>query len=587
METYSKRRISDVSFVIDRALTVTDGNRSFKRLFSVTDPRIKLSDYMDKADVRNFSHFLEHFPGSAEEAAKNPYFIVNITPDGEDRARPLNCLLHVARRGDGLFDVNVKELSYSKTLLDRALLESREYRSLLQNFDAYYFVFDGTKFTLKNTKDSNVLFEGSAGAFEDYFSANFRMNLGHGDSRAQLSLMIADSLKLTADRTYRMLQTDAQLVTVHTVRTATRSSSLIIGSIATDGAGARPSQNAYGEDKDGLTGLYSKKAITEMATKKVNEAKNPVSLIVLDIDKFKDCNDTFGHAFGDKVLVTVAESIRDAVEGLGTAGRIGGDEFLVVLDRTEEEDIRAVARKIRSGVRWGISATAPSNVVTCSMGIARHPLDADDYDELFRIADKCLYIAKGKGRNCYVIYRPDMHEAAVNGNEPCADGADSDGECMAKSAEREAEILSLISGGNAAAAAERLADYLQVCAVSAYDLRAEGGARRPVHAERVQGGGTDFRRERLDGGGYFKFFNAGGFLHMDNTGVLNSLDQSAFAMYGENDVASTLEVRIDGADGNPAALVCFDQYRTGRTFPKDKLVFALLSARLLAGTFGR
>ncbi len=595
METFNQRRISDVSFVVDKNLNVFEGNRSFLRLFSVTDPHLHLAHYMDEADRRNFSHYLEHFPegqeGSASVASQNPYFIVSIKP--KETSPSLSCLLYVARREDGLFKIDVKELSYSKVLLDRALLESREYRSLLQNFDAYYYVFDGAKFTLKNTKDATSLFEGSAEDFEDYFSNNFQLSHTNEDTKAQLTSMIVDSLKFTANKIYKLLKTDKELVTVHTVRTSTRSTSLIIGSIATGGSGEQLVQNLYSEDKDGLTGLYNKKSITELAIQKVNEAKNPVSLIVMDVDKFKECNDTYGHAFGDKVLIAVSNCIKDAIKGIGIGGRIGGDEFLIVLDKTEEEDIRTVARNIRTGLQWSITAVDPANVVTCSMGIARHPLNAKNYDDLFKIADKCLYIAKNKGRNCYIIYKPEMHDPVIIHNEKNANEV-ATGEYFGKSAMMEVEIFTLINDGKIEEAVKKLVDYIQMNSVSVYDLtssmykkfeRIFYSEKKPLNHKNWTEK-SDFRQEYFASDGYhsnyFKYFNDNDFLHLDNTAVLDTIDQSKYEMYKTNDIASTLEVLAHGNGAKTRILVCYDLFKPSRTFPKEKIIFAIAAARLIA-----
>ncbi len=593
METFNQRRISDVSFVIDGNLNVLDGNRSFLRLFSITDPKICLSDFMESSDARNLSHYLEHFPKENSNLVQNPYFIVSLLPKKDGKT--LSCLLFVERRADGAFSVDVKELSYSKVLLDKALLESREYRSLLQNFDAYYFVYDGGNFTLKNTKDSTNLFEGSAGDFEEYFSTNFQLSLINEDTKAQLAAMIADSIRLTANKIYKFLKADKELVTVHTVKTATRNNVLIIGSIATGGAGEQLVQNVYSEDKDGLTGLYNKKSITELAIQKINVAKNPVALIVMDVDKFKECNDTYGHAFGDKVLTAVSNCIKDAIKGIGIAGRIGGDEFLIVLDKTEEDDIRTVTRNIRTGIQWSITATDPSSVVTCSMGIARHPLNAKNYDDLFQIADKCLYIAKSRGRNCYIIYKPEMHDPVIIHSEKNTNAVAS-GEYFGKSADSEIEIMSLLSGGAAdpQKAVEKLVDYIQVNAISVYDMTnpSDIGYNRVFHCEKKPLNSKtwtekgDFRQEYFSADGvngeYFKYFNSNGFLHLDNTDVLDTIDQLKYEMYKENDIASTLEVCVKDANGIKRALVCYDIYKPSRTFPKEKIIFAIVAARLIS-----
>lgn len=306
METFNQRRISDVSFVIDGELNVSEGNRSFLKLFNITDPHLNLSDYMADADQENLKCFLRTFKKdlkSADGKKSNPYFITNIFPHRgrsyESSILYKSCLFYVEWNEEkSAFSIDVKELSYSKTLLDKALLESREYTALLQNFDAYYFVYDGSKFILKNTKDATIIFKGKTEEFKTYFTNNFSIAMSLRDSKLQFYSMIEDCMNFTANKIYKFLQNDKKLVTVHTIKTSTRNKSSIIGSI-TKGEERGLVQNAYSETKDGLTDLYNQKAITELAKQKVNEAKNPVTLIIVDVDKFKECNDTYGHAFGE------------------------------------------------------------------------------------------------------------------------------------------------------------------------------------------------------------------------------------------------------------------------------------------------
>ena len=584
MELLNNRRISDVSFTIDKEMTVTEGNRSFLRLFNINDSRIVLSDFMDARDGENFRHFLLNFAGEQSEVG-NPYFIARISPDKPKMGAAAvyrSCLFYVERKDDK-FSVDVKELSYSKQLLDSALLESREYKSILSNFDTYYFLFDGEKFTFKNTKDLTTIFEGGEAEFREYLTNTFSLEMTQNDTRGQFESMIKDALALVSGKIYKFIRNDKKIVSVHTTRTSTRSTSIVIGIVTADEEKGIP-QNIYSETRDGLTELYNKVAITDIAMKKVNDNKNPVALIVMDVDKFKECNDTFGHAFGDKVLVLVSTCIREAVAGIGVAGRIGGDEFLIVLDKTSEEDIRNVARNIRIGLKWSIEATEPGNVVTCSMGIARFPKNAKNYDELFNLADKCLYIAKSKGRDCYIIYKPEIHDSVIIDNEKKAKEIDS-GHYYGESSDREAEILKTLfecDGRNndqkIQSAVEALAEYIQVNKVTVYKKQGEKFVLKNESErllQKTQAPHGDFR-QKFFSQDYFRYFNESDFLHLDNTGVLDALDKKKYLMYMEEAISSTIEMKTENA------LVCYDIYKPARTFPKEKIIFALLTAKLIS-----
>lgn len=166
-------------------------------------------------------------------------------------------------------------------------------------------------------------------------------------------------------------------------------------------------------EKDPLTGTYSKREIDNMARKAIDVEKQPnVAVCIIDIDYFKRVNDTFGHLKGDEVLKTVAEIIRSEVGSKGVVGRFGGDEFLVLLYDVEDMDqCRELLSSIKNRVKTTFPASEDNSSVTAtlSIGCAVYPKDADNYVDIFNLADYCLYLAKDKGRNRYIIYRPELH----------------------------------------------------------------------------------------------------------------------------------------------------------------------------------
>ena len=165
-------------------------------------------------------------------------------------------------------------------------------------------------------------------------------------------------------------------------------------------------------DLDPLTGMLNKAASKKAALDALEQAKKDgelVTFVMIDLDNFKTINDTFGHMFGDTTLVNVARIIMDSVGERGIAGRIGGDEFFIVLKGFEDNDaaIRPLLRSIRSHIEWYFKQRIENTKVTCSIGTATYPMDADNYDDLFRLADHCLYVGKALGRDRFIIYRED------------------------------------------------------------------------------------------------------------------------------------------------------------------------------------
>jgi diguanylate cyclase (GGDEF)-like protein len=167
-------------------------------------------------------------------------------------------------------------------------------------------------------------------------------------------------------------------------------------------------QHALVEKKaklDSLTEVYNHgyfiKTLREQA-KACKEQKQPLSLIMLDIDYFKQYNDTFGHLIGDEVLISLCNVIRQHIKSTDLVGRWGGEEFAISLPNADGVQALHVAKRIRESmallkVRNTEQMTIP--VPTMSQGIAIFPAETDDITKLIDLADKRLYIAKGRGRD--------------------------------------------------------------------------------------------------------------------------------------------------------------------------------------------
>lgn len=160
---------------------------------------------------------------------------------------------------------------------------------------------------------------------------------------------------------------------------------------------------------DPLTRILNKRAITDYAEEAAASGEK-LALVMIDIDNFKEVNDTYGHLFGDQVIAATADIAKRVVGENGAVGRIGGDEFMAVLKGYEDEmGLRNYLRTIKTGVASLFQDRLNGGRISCSIGAARAGIDADDYKGLFRIADKALYIAKQKGRNRFIIYKPELH----------------------------------------------------------------------------------------------------------------------------------------------------------------------------------
>jgi len=157
---------------------------------------------------------------------------------------------------------------------------------------------------------------------------------------------------------------------------------------------------------DSMTGFLNHKTFYEELRREINLAQrfsSPLSLVMFDIDKFKTINDVYGHQLGDAVIRMVADTIKANVRNVDIPARYGGDEFCVILSRTELEKARQVAERIldkvrANDVRYGETAVS----VTLSIGVGDYRPDATT-EEFVRVVDNCLYRAKEQGRNCVVL----------------------------------------------------------------------------------------------------------------------------------------------------------------------------------------
>lgn len=155
--------------------------------------------------------------------------------------------------------------------------------------------------------------------------------------------------------------------------------------------------------KDGLTGLYTHRYFQELLTQELEKAKNysyPLTLLMIDTDKFKQYNDTFGHPEGDKLLKNIANILTKNVRKSDYVCRYGGDEFAIILVNTKKQDAYYIAERIRQSY----SSLKKGDIqVSASIGIASYPDDAITKDDLIKKADTALYEAKKTGRNKVVF----------------------------------------------------------------------------------------------------------------------------------------------------------------------------------------
>lgn len=156
---------------------------------------------------------------------------------------------------------------------------------------------------------------------------------------------------------------------------------------------------------DGLTGLYNRHFLSTHLNNMVKQALQmgrPLSHIILDVDKFKSINDTYGHDVGDEVLIQLGKIVVNAIRSADLAARYGGEEFVVLMPETDIFDAAEVAERIRLSVErtsFKVSHAVGELRITVSVGVSHLRSDKDTSHELHKRADEALYRCKENGRN--------------------------------------------------------------------------------------------------------------------------------------------------------------------------------------------
>lgn len=163
---------------------------------------------------------------------------------------------------------------------------------------------------------------------------------------------------------------------------------------------------------DTLTPLPNRNLLRERASQALIQAQrhgHTLAIMFLDLDHFKNINDTLGHSVGDELLIHIAQQLKHTLREVDTIARQGGDEFVLLLPDIDEAGAITVAEKLIEHITRPIQIAQHRLVVTPSIGIAIYPRDGQDFGTLSSHADAAMYKAKSEGRHCFRCYTPAMH----------------------------------------------------------------------------------------------------------------------------------------------------------------------------------
>lgn len=319
--------------------------------------------------------------------------------------------------------------------------------------------------------------------------------------------------------------------------------------------------------RDSGTGLLNKRAISEYTMERLNEGDKSLYFAIMDIDDFKKVNDTYGHMFGDQVLLKVSEIIRSVISHRGAVGRFGGDEFFILFEGINEEtELRRILKVMTRHIQWAYNGIMEDFTVTTSIGISKFPEDGKEYDVLFKKADKSLYIAKAKGKNRYIIYDEQKHgkiDSAENGDRIL--GLRSVLSNEKKIAMVSGLILKLHEQGTDAfdEAFAKIQSYFDVDGIAIYEGK---DWTRTRSVGKYIGAIENFPMEES----YAALFDENGVYAENNTKALKAHCVKVAEAFEKQETSGFVQVRVDNDNGD-GVLMSFDIFnRTHKRSELDK-----------------
>lgn len=431
VENHEGSRLERRLASFDDKYNIFVSNKSFTSYLGSEELRsFKITDYIHPDDVESFKKFVEDksFTGGEEVfrlKKKNNGWHYNVVRIHTEKGMVEN------RRNIGVEIIDIDE---SVGDYETAMDSLSRVRLLMSLTDEFAFIYDKATNMFKMFKYDRfnriILYDMDIDQWKREMLSKSYVKY---DEKAMLDTLVlnmktyADSFSIKMNCAIRTQSDIFEAVRfIGTVHNESSGNKIIVGRVVSDesvGHASTAMEIMNELQYDSLTGVYNKKTITEYAKKRISEEKEKrIVIAILDVDHFKSVNDTFGHLYGDKVLARVGSRLKEIVGEDGVIGRIGGDEFMIVFNGLDDDQVlRGMLRAIRTQIKWEFAEDFENLSITCSIGASIFPVNGRDYEDLFKKADCCLYIAKEKGRDRYVFFRDEMHrasyEAMLNQNQ--------------------------------------------------------------------------------------------------------------------------------------------------------------------------
>ena len=411
MKSFYEDRMTEFELFVRKDLTVVVareryyvyvGENSclpFSSLITEEDGKALLEDAENLTEPVEYVTYFRDYQGGS----RNIYLRMEPSDQTED-GQPLYRIT--------LFDI--KDMEKRKLVVESLLSKYRGFMSVNSEFlNEYYFEYNKSKNSFVLYKyDNERAMEVAKCTLEEFVESMHEKSRATEEQKEQMKLFCSylTSENSSFEMEFTSLHQDNCSVCRVKGGTPYKERNLVIGVMLPDRMTEGEAYYMTPAARDAGTGLFNKKAMTEYVVEKLQHGDNKCKwLILIDIDDFKDINDTFGHLFGDKVIRKVAEILQVNIGYRGVVGRFGGDEFFVFTEKVP--DRVAVKNYIKTAVKEIAYAFDPELNVHCSIGIVQYPVDGTSYEKLFAKADKALYIAKEKGKNRHIIYDEKQHGA--------------------------------------------------------------------------------------------------------------------------------------------------------------------------------
>lgn len=319
------------------------------------------------------------------------------------------------------YDISLMNIHFAETRAHELEVNVRKYRRYMSLMNQYYFEYDIVRdefkiFMYLNDKNNMLLRQG-IDAFEQDMLLRYLPDKDDRDRFKVFTSYLREGVDQFTIQFSSTLLSQAGRRDVLIFQGSTfhddERKLLVMGIMKS--RDKLQAENAYymtEAARDCATGLFNKRATMEYAADRIRmAAKDQLAIIIIDIDNFKNINDSFGHLFGDEVISKVSDVLKTVVGRRGVVGRFGGDEFMIIMENYGEyRQIEIMLETVRSRLAWVYKGVNDAVTLTASIGAARYPEDGDNFEKIFAKADIALYITKQNGKDGYVIYDREKHE---------------------------------------------------------------------------------------------------------------------------------------------------------------------------------